>query len=223
MMNKQAENRVAGAGVTNIPGLVWKEYNWEGTIELPQWEAFNKGQGSWKAPRMATNARRRQREKRAGQERFQYADCDLPIRLSVSSLDEDAQLAPGPEQMQAYQLLLAHEAELLTATLEEFKKYWSEILCVYDHSDDDPNRHSLPRHLRAPEELCGLIELHHVYIKRQHSNGIAHVGLALSCDWDSEHGLGVYACNGKILGLGSGDLAFGRLSTAFRFCRNQTE
>ncbi len=199
----------------SIPTLLWAEYQWQGTIELPEWEAFNRGRGAWKAIRAATNTRRRKREKRAGQERFIYAQTDDPLELTVEAPNEDPQLPPRPEQVRAYQWLLAHEGELLAATLAKFSQHWWDILLTYDHDEADPNRHSMPFKLRAPEELCGLLELHHVYIKEAHTDGVAHIGLALSCDWDTEHGLGVYACRSEILGIGSGDLAFGDLDSAF--------
>jgi hypothetical protein len=213
----------SNADLASVPTLLWKEYEWEGNIVLPQWIAFNKGQGAWKAIRAATNVRRRKREKWAGQERFHYPYSDENIRLSVRSSDEDAQLPPTLEQVRAYQLLLAQEAELLVATLATFKKHWAEILCIYDHDEEDPNHHSLPLCLRTPEELCGLITLHHVYIGYKHTNGVAHVGLALSCDWDTEHGLGVYSCRGEVVGIGSGNLAFNGLSSAFKFWKEQAK
>jgi hypothetical protein len=205
----------ASAAASVIPGLTWAEYQWQGTIILPAWEAFNQGLGAWKAVRAVTNARRRQREKRAGQERFLYAQTDDPLALTVDALEENQPLPPSPEQVRAYQWLLAHESELLAATLAEFSKRWNDILLTYGHDDEDPNRHSMPLKLRAPEELCGLIELHHVYIKETHTDGVAHIGLALSCDWDGEHGLGVYTCRSEVLGIGTGDLAFGELDSAF--------
>ncbi|RZK16084.1 MAG: hypothetical protein EOO56_20965 [Hymenobacter sp.] len=217
MADNQNKQLDGAADSGTIPALVRGEYGWEGTVALPQWLAFNRGYGTWKAIRAATNARRRKREKRAGQERFQYPDSDGAIQLSVTSSKEDLHLPPRPEQVRAYRLLLMHEAELLAATLATFKKHWAEICCIYDHDDDDPNRHSLPLNLRAPEELCGLIALHHIYIGHKHTDGVAHVGLALSCDWDTEHGLGVYSCHGEVLGIGSGDLAFNGLSSAFKF------
>ncbi|WP_052732223.1 DUF6985 domain-containing protein [Hymenobacter terrenus] len=204
-----------------IPGLNWDEYRWEGIISLPEWEAFNKGTGAWKPVRAATRARRRKREKRADQHRFEFPPSDDSLQLSVYPPFINEKVLPSPEQVRAYQLLLAHEGELLTAVLAEFKKHWSEIICIYDHSDEDPNRHSMPFTLRAPEELCGLLELHHVYIKRTHTDGVAHIGLALSCDWDTEHGLGVYTHHGRVLGLGSGDLAFSSLSSAFKFWQSR--
>ena len=201
----------------SISGLVWDEYHWEGTIALPQWEAFNKGTGPWKKIRAATWGRRRKREKRADQFRFQYAPSDEPVQLTVDSPVRNQRAEPSAAQVRAYCFLLAHEAELLTAVLADFKKNWSRILCIYDHSDEDPNRHSLPFNLRNPEELCGLIELHRVYVHDTDTDGIAHVGLALSCDWDTEHGLGVYTYQRQVLGIGSGELAFGDLGDAFDF------
>ena len=203
------------ADTSPISALNWVEYHWEGTIALPEWDAFNRGQGAWKAAQAATNTRRRKREKRAGQERFSYAQSNDPLALTVDALDENHPLPPSPEQVRAYQWLLAHEGELLAATLAYFSQHWWTILLTYDHDDDDPNRHSLPLKLRAPEELCGLIELHHIYIKEAHTDGVAHIGLALSCDWDGEHGLGVYTCRSEVLGIGSSDLAFGDLDSAF--------
>ena len=215
MIDNQGENADALASASIIPTITWQEYKWEGTITLPEWEAFNKGRGAWQVARKATNIRRRKREKRAGQERFQYADADEPIQLVVYSPLLNQQAPPDAAQIRAYHHLMAHEAELLSAVLAEFKKNWSEITLIYDHSDDDPNRHSMPMQLRAPEELCGLTELHQVYIHEPDADGIIAIGLALSCDWDTEHGLGVYSCNGKVMGLGSGDLAFGGIDDAF--------
>lgn len=201
---------------TTIPGLAWAEYEWQGPIQLPEWEAFNQGRGAWKAVRAATNARRRKREKHAGQERDNGDPGNYVPELTVDVLDADAQSPPTPEQVRAYEWLLAHESELLHAVLAYFHQHWWTILLTYDHSDDNANRHSLPFKLRAPEELCGLVELHHVYIKNKHTDGVAHIGLELSCDWDTEHGLGVYTCRGEVLGFGSGNLAFGSLSAAFK-------
>ncbi|WP_460585256.1 DUF6985 domain-containing protein [Hymenobacter arcticus] len=213
----------AAAGSTAIPTLEWAEYQWQGTIALPEWEAFNLGRGAWKAVRAATNARRRKREKYAGQERDIYGPNDGPLELHVDALDEEKPLPPSPEQVRAYEWLLAHESELLQATLAYFHQHWWTILLTYDHSDDDANRHSLPFKLRTPAELCGLIELHSVYIKEKHTGGVAHIGLALSCDWDTEHGLGVYTCRSEVLGFGSGDLAFGELDSAFELDEEEEE
>ncbi|WP_283566238.1 hypothetical protein [Hymenobacter sp. H14-R3] len=202
--------------VTTIPGLTWAEYEWQGPIVLPEWEEFNQGCGAWKAVRAATNARRRKREKHAGQERDSGGPNNYVPQLTVDALNEDTQLPPRPEQVRAYEWLLTHESELLQATLAYFYRQWWTILLTYDHDDDNANRHSLPFKLRAPEELCGLVELHYVYIKNKHTDGVAHIGLALSCDWDTEHGMGVYTCRSEVLGFGSSDLAFGNLKSAFK-------
>ncbi|MDJ0366066.1 hypothetical protein QMK33_12955 [Hymenobacter sp. H14-R3] len=207
---------LATAGSTAIPTLEWAEYKWLGTIALHNWEAFNQGRGTWKAVRAATNARRRKREKHAGQERDSYGPNDDPLELDVDSPVVNVQLPPRPEQVRAYEWLLAHESELLQATLAYFYRHWWTILLTYSYDDDDnANRHSLPAKLRAPEELRGLIELHRVYIKGEHTDGVAHIGLALSCDWDTEHGMGVYTCRSEVLGFGSSDLAAGDLDDAF--------
>jgi hypothetical protein len=203
------------ASASEIPTLTWAEYHWEGTIPLSEWDAFNQGRGTWKAVQAATNARRRKREKYAGQQRDVYGRDESPLGLTVDALDEGQPLPPSPEQVRAYHWLLAHESELLQAVLIFFHQHWWDVLLTYDHDDSDPNRHSLPFKLRAPEELCGLIALHHVYIKEEQTDGVAHIGLALSCDWDTEHGLGVYTCRSEVLGIGSGDLAFGDLDSAF--------
>jgi hypothetical protein len=209
----------AATSFSTIPNLTWADYQWRGTLALPEWEAFNRGQGAWKAVQAATNARRRQREKRAGQKRDVYAPTNDPLDLTVDAPNQNQPLPPSPEQVRAYEWLLAHESELLAAMLAKLHKYWGELLLIYDHDDEDPKRHSLPSKLRSPEELCGLVALHHVYIKEEHTAGVAHIGLALSCDWDTEHGLGIYACRNKVLGIASGDLAFGDLDSAFALRR----
>jgi hypothetical protein len=205
----------AAASSGSIPNLTWAEYHWEGTLALPEWEAFNRGRGAWKNVQAATNARRRKREKRAGHKRDSYGPNDDRLALTVDALDQNQPLPPSLEQVRAYNWLLAHESELLTAMLAKFHEHWWDILLTYDHDDDNPNRHSMPFKLRSPEELCGLVALHHIYIKEEHTDGVAHIGLALSCDWDTEHGLGVYTCRSEVLGIGSSDLAFGDLDAAF--------
>lgn len=212
----------AAASSPAIPGLAWAEYNWLGTIVLPEWEAFNIGRGTWKAVRAATNARRRKREKHAGQTRDTYGPNNDPLALDIDSPVFNVQSPPSPEQVRAYEWLLAHESELLHATLAYFHQHWLTILLTYSYDDDDnANRHSLPAKLRAPEELCGLLTLHRIYIKREHTDGVAHIGLALSCDWDTEHGMGVYTCRSEVLGFGTSDLAAGDLDDAFELDKEE--
>lgn len=205
------------SSATTIPDLHWQEYKWESTIHLPEWQDFGSGRGNWKADRAATYSRRRKREARADQivERFP-GDGD-GIRLCVSPLDEKARTPPTPEQVSAYEYLLQNEALVLAAVLAAFWQRWVDVWLIYDHSDDDENRHSLPQHLRTPRELCGLIYLHTVTIHTDQTDGVAHIGLALSCDWDPEHGLGAYIHQSKVLGIGSGDLGWCGLDSAFDF------
>ncbi|MGI4870241.1 MAG: DUF6985 domain-containing protein [Janthinobacterium lividum] len=197
-----------------IPALTWNDYQWEGTITLPEWQDFNQGIGAWKKIRAATLTRRRKREKAAGQLMHHLPYPDDLISLVVDTPDDNPSFSP--EQVAAYHWLLAHEAELLAAMLAAFKENWGEVLLTYDFDDDMPERHSMPMNLRSPEELCGLLRLHTVYIKEAHTAGLAHVGLGLG-GWDSEHGHGVYACGSTVLGIGSSDLASGDLDSAFIF------
>ena len=212
-----ASSQAAGAAPTeSIPALAWNQEieQWEGTIALPEWQDFNQGTGVWKTIRAATLSRRRKREKASNQLMDHYPPPAGPTELVVEG--RAGQPAPSPAQVAAYHWLLAHEAGLLAAVLAAFKENWSEILNTYDFADRMPERHSLPLRLRSPEELCGLLELHTLYLKEAHTAGLAHVGLALS-SWDPEHGQGVYACGSTVLGIGSGDLAFGDLGAAFLF------
>ena len=199
-----------------IPGLVWDEYLWRGTVALPAWEAFNLGTGPWKAVRAATLARRRKREKAADQLTDHYPPSTDPLDLTLyPEGNEEERRPPAPQQVRAYHWLLAHESEVLAATLAAIQANWDELGLIYSYDDGHEARHSFPARLRAPEELCGLLALHTVDVSREQQDVMSHIGLAFSCEWDSEHGLGVLLHHGQVRGIGSSDLASGSLDEAF--------
>jgi hypothetical protein len=163
------------------------EDGWEGSVTLDAWRGF--------ACRWDEDGRRVRRSS--------SGRC----LLVVVAPDESA---PTEAQRKAFSFLKAHEPAIARRVnakiLAHYRALRPELLAAFDDTDPAIRRMLAPA--ASAEALRDRIQIHTVRILRKASQGVAQVGLELSCVWGGEHGLGVRLHQDRVVAIGHADAAF---------------
>jgi hypothetical protein len=171
----------------NIPNLSLTEYdNWEGVIKLSAWQNFQSRQGAY-----------------AAQDSAIPSDGTVQLRIDNK---ENKQVAPSPEQVKAYQYLLANQEQIRDAMLEALLPEYEKLRDVYGYDEEEAAQYMPP--VQKASDFKKLIGLSSVHIQYVHKDGVAYVGYEFGCTWDDEHGLGIMTHLQRVIEIGGADTSF---------------
>jgi hypothetical protein len=176
------------AHVPPLPPLSWDGYFWTAQIVLPSWAGFQCRLGPYGA-------------------RSSSKPSDGTASLTVAARDDDAASLLTPEQVQAYQYLLEHEAETQHGVLQAIFDEYPTMRFGFLEAVDEEEFHLMPD-IQRPEDLRPLMGLSQVHILNVSKDGVAYVGFEFGCTWESEHGLGVMTHRGRVVAVGYADVSF---------------
>lgn len=179
MAKKPGKKREHTVSVPPFPLLRWAGVCWQGSICLKAWAGF---------------------QTRGGAYASQSSDETSDGAVSLSIIKEERREPPSPEQGKSFQHLLDNEVAIRDAVLKAiFDQYplWQE---TYGADEMPP--------IKQPDDLKQLIGLSIVHVLETPMDGLTCVGFEMGCDWDPEHGLGALTHNGKVIEVGSADIAF---------------
>ena len=171
-----------------FPLLKWDGYFWTAEVTLPSWVGFQNRRG----PYASVSSRK---------------PSDGTVRLSVAPLDDDARTPPTPEQVAAFQYLMANEADVAAAVVKALVEYYPGEKEAYLDAYDEGEVEELPD-VSDPSELRSLIGLSSVHVLAVTHSGVAYIGFEFGCIWDSEHGAGVMTHRGRVVATGQADTSF---------------
>ncbi|MCA9675979.1 MAG: hypothetical protein H6709_23360 [Kofleriaceae bacterium] len=116
---------------------------------------------------------------------------------------------PSREQFAAYEVLLADEGAIVTATLAAIFVSYARQRDAFLRDQGSSLAHIVPP-IEGPDGLRDLVCLNEVHVHVVDRNGIVPVGLELSCSWDPEHGVGVLLHGDRVVRVGDASIAFHR-------------
>ncbi len=170
-----------------IPNLSLTEYDsWETIIQLPAWQCFQSRQGAYASVDSTTPS-------------------DGTVRLRIDN-EENKQTAPSPEQVKAYQYLLANQEQIRDAMLEALLVEYENLRDVYGYDEEEAAQYMPPVQKASDfKKLIGLSSVHISYVQK---DGVAYIGYVFGCTWDDEHGLGIMSHQQRVIEIGGADTSF---------------
>jgi hypothetical protein len=118
------------------------------------------------------------------------------------------------KQAQLVSLLVANETQWMDKAINSVIKYYKEYYPDYKKgmewagADEEFIEKCLPKEMNR-EKLLNLLTPSEIYINPEEECELGSFGFGLDCEWNPEHGLGVYFDNWEIIEIGGMDVAFG--------------
>lgn len=169
---------------SNIPGLSWDEFYWQGEVNLPSWAGTQARGGAYGA-----------------------VDSSSPsVGIYSLMLEPEDGEQPAYFQEMAYEYLLKNENIIYKKVIEALlKKYpdWYSIFNEYVAESGEEMPKSMDSLLIAKH--TGIANVHILPVEHE---GMGYIGFELGCSWDKEHGIGVMLHGDRIIDVGGADTAF---------------
>lgn len=169
---------------SNIPGLSWNDFFWQGEVNLPSWEGSQARGGAYGAVNKSSPS--------AG-----------VYNLMLEPEDGEQ---PSFFQESAYEYLLKNEKDIYKNVIEAILKKYPEWYSIFSEYVAETGE-------EMPETMDGLLITKHTGIANIHilpveREGMGYIGFELGCSWDEEHGIGVMLHGNRIIDIGGADTAF---------------
>jgi len=129
-----------------------------------------------------------------------WSGGELVIRTS-----EEQPILPTDKQKQAWVDFENNRRIIYQTLLDSVFVYYLKMRPRYVAAGEEWAK-CMPE-IRSAEKLKEMIRLHTIYISSDHKEEDVLIGLLFSCDWDSEHGLGVVVRSLEIDKVGGADCA----------------
>lgn len=135
-------------------------------------------------------------------------NTEIPIRVMGTS-DKIHR-----RQEQVISQLITEESRWIEKAIVGIIDYYKEVYPDYKMgwelggADENTIENYLPKEINR-EKLLKLISPSEIYINPEEECDPGRFGFGLECEWDEEHGLGVYFDNWRITEVGGMDVAFG--------------
>jgi len=133
---------------------------------------------------------------------------NIPMRL-MGTVDK-----AQSNQVENITHIIQREAIWIEAALNALLTYYQEAYPYYrlgwemGGADEATIEQALPKHINR-EKLLQLMVPTEIYISPEATCKVGTFGLGLECEWDEEHGLGVYFDEWAVYETGGMDVAFG--------------
>ncbi|PHS09983.1 MAG: hypothetical protein COA78_11665 [Blastopirellula sp.] len=127
--------------------------------------------------------------------------------LTVTPHDPSVSRLPSEAQRDALRYHLEHGEHIVSAVLDAFQPYYSEMRPRYVEFLGDEVDQLMPP-ISTRDQLRELIDLRQVHIHPWMKSGIGYVGLQFGCTWDLEHGVGVLLHLARVVDIGGADVSF---------------
>ena len=126
------------------------------------------------------------------------------IELSVNTKDEE-HMIPCDEQLQSWKKFLESNDEQYQNALNEILGYYRRMRPQYVKAG--PEWAANMPNISSTHELESMIGLSAITITWPYEDSPLQIGSRFSCDWDTEHGLGVVFQAGQVVDVGGADCA----------------
>ena len=137
-----------------------------------------------------------------------FFKTEIPIRL-MGTNDKI-----HPKQERIISQLITEESKWIEKTINSILDYYKQSYKDYKTgwelggADEKTIEQYLPKDINR-EKLIALISSGEIFINPEEQCATGQFGFGLECEWDIEHGLGVYFNNWIVTDTGGMDVAFG--------------
>ena len=178
-----------------FPPLTWDRFSWVGEDVLSSWAGFRDPEFQSKGQHAETS------------------NGGVTLQIQPPEAKEGERARPSPEQARAYEFLKSHEVATAESVLLAIFKEYPALRGAY--AFDAEVAAKLMPEIRKPEDLRALIGLRYVHLLPTARDGVGYVGFEFECTWD-DHGLGVMTHKGRIVEVGTAEMAFDEYADEFR-------
>lgn len=141
-----------------------------------------------------------------------YLSTVFKVEISIRLMGTSDKVHPKQEQIISQ--LITEESKwiekAILAIIDYYKDTYSDYKLGWElgGTDEATIEKYLPQEINR-EKLFKLITPGEIYINQEEECESGRFGFGLACEWDVEHGLGVYFDNWEITDTGDMDVAFG--------------
>jgi hypothetical protein len=122
------------------------------------------------------------------------------FEVTITGAGEDG---IAPAQRKAFEYYVKNHAAIGTKVVEKLFDYYNTRRPEYVAAFGGEGIPEISR----PDDLRYLIEHQGILIHPPDDKGVCDIGLAFSCEWEMEHGLGVRTRDGEVIDIGYSDCA----------------